>query len=155
MAIRCFVADRQTGTFIEEIKSIKEGLDLINLYEEADREDGVYIPDFYDIVSEYHTSEIDDLEWCDIRKINRIIDDIKNNLLFGSYRKLTYEMPNGHEFVVLMNDNNELEMNYSHKKWMINMDTDYDLDWRDDDIIMFITIKNLLLERIFPIIIEH
>lgn len=49
-----YVADRQTGTFIEEIATIDEGLKLIRQYEEADKAEGTYEEDFYSIVDEDH-----------------------------------------------------------------------------------------------------
>lgn len=49
-----FTADRATGTFIEEVKSIHEGCTKISKYEEQDRMNGIYEEDFYCIVDEYH-----------------------------------------------------------------------------------------------------
>lgn len=49
-----YVADRETGTFIESVNSIKEALNLISEYESEDKESGVYTEDFYDIVNENH-----------------------------------------------------------------------------------------------------
>ena len=45
-----YVADRETGTLIEEVKSIKEGKKLIAEFEEADKEENIYQPNFYDVV---------------------------------------------------------------------------------------------------------
>lgn len=53
---KLYVADRETGTFIEEVKDIPEGLSMINFYEQCDRNDGTYTPDFYDLVDEDHGS---------------------------------------------------------------------------------------------------
>jgi hypothetical protein len=51
---KLFTADRETGTFIEEIKSVKEGKELIAQYEEQDKIDGTYEENFYCIVDENH-----------------------------------------------------------------------------------------------------
>lgn len=56
--MRLFTADKETGIFIDEVTSIKEGLELIKKYEEEDEQIGVYVPDFYDIVNEDHVSVI-------------------------------------------------------------------------------------------------
>mgnify|MGYP006872994381 CR=1 FL=1 len=54
--MKLYTADRETGTFIQEINSIEEGLELIREYEEGDKEDGYEPNNFYDIVNEYHES---------------------------------------------------------------------------------------------------
>lgn len=51
-----YVADRETGTLIEECASIEDAKRLIVEYEEQDKADCVYEPDFYDIVDENHCS---------------------------------------------------------------------------------------------------
>ena len=49
-----YTAERETGTIIENVKSIEEGKDLIAWYEEEDRADGIYEENFYTIVDEEH-----------------------------------------------------------------------------------------------------
>lgn len=49
-----YTADRETGTFIDECESIEEAQNKIAEYEESDKADGTYEPDFYDIVYENH-----------------------------------------------------------------------------------------------------
>lgn len=49
-----YVADRETGTFIESVNSIEEAHILISEYESSDKESGIYIDGFYDIVNEDH-----------------------------------------------------------------------------------------------------
>ena len=56
--MKLYVSDRETGTFIDEVESVDEGLKLIEEYETTDREDGNYTPDFYDVVNEEHSSVI-------------------------------------------------------------------------------------------------
>lgn len=51
---KMYTADRETGTFIDEVKTVQEGLVLIREYEEADKRDGVFSEGFYDIVDENH-----------------------------------------------------------------------------------------------------
>ena len=53
---KLFVANRETGDFIEEIASIEEGKQIIAQYEENDKKDDIYEPNFYDIVDEDHSS---------------------------------------------------------------------------------------------------
>ena len=54
--MKLYTADKETGTFIEEIKSIEEGAAMILLYEKDDIANGNYVDDFYDIVNENHES---------------------------------------------------------------------------------------------------
>ena len=49
-----YTADKETGAFIQAYNSISLCLQAIEDYEEADREEGTYEPDFYDIVDEDH-----------------------------------------------------------------------------------------------------
>ena len=51
-----YTADRETGIFIESVKSIEEGLKFIKEYEKADGELGIFSYGFYDIVDENHCS---------------------------------------------------------------------------------------------------
>lgn len=49
-----YVANRETGSFICQVGSYEEGLQLISTFLSEDREEGFYEPDFYDIVNESH-----------------------------------------------------------------------------------------------------
>ena len=53
---KLYVADKETGTFIEEVASVEEGQELIRKYEEKDKAEGQYTEDFYNIVDEEHTT---------------------------------------------------------------------------------------------------
>ncbi len=57
-----YTADRETGTIIDEFKTIALALEAIDDYEEQDREDGTYEPNFYDIVDEDHC-HVDQFGW--------------------------------------------------------------------------------------------
>lgn len=46
------VRDREAGNVIECVSSIEEGEALIEEYEEEDRKDGTFTPDFYEVVKE-------------------------------------------------------------------------------------------------------
>lgn len=52
--MKIYTADRETGTFIEEVKNYKAAKTRIRSYEAKDRKDGTYEPNFYDIVDENH-----------------------------------------------------------------------------------------------------
>lgn len=52
--MKMYVADKETGTFIEEVKSVEEGKKVVAEYEENDRKEGTYTENFYDIVDEDH-----------------------------------------------------------------------------------------------------
>ena len=66
-AEKIFVADKETGTFITEVETVDEGFDKIKEFEEMDKAEGNYTPDFYDIVDEEHVSinaEINPLKYA-------------------------------------------------------------------------------------------
>ncbi len=54
--MKLYTANKETGAFIEEVRSIIDGQNTIRLYEERDREDGAFTDGFYDIVNEEHES---------------------------------------------------------------------------------------------------
>lgn len=45
-----WVANRETGDLIEQVPSVSAGLALIERYEEDDKHEGIYEPDFYAVV---------------------------------------------------------------------------------------------------------
>ena len=47
-----YTACRETGALIDAFKTVKEALEEIKRYETIDKKDGVYEPDFYDVVNE-------------------------------------------------------------------------------------------------------
>ena len=51
-----WVADRCTGSFIEKVDSIAAGMAIIKQFEDEDRANGDYTPDFYEIVDQDHCS---------------------------------------------------------------------------------------------------
>lgn len=56
--MKIYTADRETGTFIDEVTTIEEGLKLIASYEETDKINELYEPNFYDVVNENHESVV-------------------------------------------------------------------------------------------------
>lgn len=56
--MKIYTANKETGTIIDEFKSIDEAKKAIENYEETDKEDGTYEPNFYDVVDEDHCSLI-------------------------------------------------------------------------------------------------
>lgn len=52
--MKIYVADRETGTFIEEVKTIADGKKLIEKFEDIDRNENTFTPNFYNLVNEYH-----------------------------------------------------------------------------------------------------
>lgn len=57
---KIYTAVRETGTFIEEFKTITHAKMAIKEYEKLDKAEGNYEPDYYDIVDEKHCSLISD-----------------------------------------------------------------------------------------------
>lgn len=56
--MKLFTADRETGTFIEPVESIEDGIARIAKYEEADKSEGTFEDDFYDVVDVNHCSKL-------------------------------------------------------------------------------------------------
>lgn len=54
--MKIYTADRETGTFIEECASVEDAISQIDVYEAKDEAEGVYEPNFYDVVDENHCS---------------------------------------------------------------------------------------------------
>lgn len=52
--VELYTADRETGTFIDTIDSIEDGIERIKKYEESDKQEGTFEEDFYDIVDGNH-----------------------------------------------------------------------------------------------------
>ena len=50
--MKIYTADREAGNKIEEFSTIEEAKEAIAAYEEEDKKDGTYTPNFYDIVNE-------------------------------------------------------------------------------------------------------
>lgn len=44
------VRDREAGNIIEQVSSFENGYRLIEQYEDMDTRDGIYTPDFYEVV---------------------------------------------------------------------------------------------------------
>lgn len=65
--MRIYVADRETGTPIEEISSLMEGRKLIADFEQQDREDGTYSKDFYDIINDDGES-VEKMTWYAVQE---------------------------------------------------------------------------------------
>jgi len=57
-----YTADKETGTFIEKVESIDQGLKMIAVYEWEDKVNDCYEPDFYNIVDENHCSVLNSTE---------------------------------------------------------------------------------------------
>lgn len=65
---KLYVADRQTGTFMEEVSSINEGIEVIKSFEEEDKDNEEYEPGYYDIVDEEHHTVYSEHYGIDERK---------------------------------------------------------------------------------------
>jgi len=52
--MKLYTADKETGSFIDQVGSVQEGLSLIAKYEEENEGDRTFEPDFYSIVDENH-----------------------------------------------------------------------------------------------------
>ena len=56
-----YTADRETGTFIHMVDSVEEGMELIKQYEQDDKDNAVFVENFYDVVDQNHCSVMDDI----------------------------------------------------------------------------------------------
>lgn len=52
MANKYWIRDREAGNRITWCDTLEEAEELVRVYEDEDREDGTYTPDFYEIVKE-------------------------------------------------------------------------------------------------------
>lgn len=50
MEKKYIIQDRETGTFIDEFNSYTEALKGLEEFENDDKKEGIYTPDFYEIV---------------------------------------------------------------------------------------------------------
>ncbi len=50
--MKIFTADRECGNIIDRFETIEDAMNAIKSYEEEDKKNGDYTPDFYDIVDE-------------------------------------------------------------------------------------------------------
>lgn len=64
--MRYFTAARETGDLCEEFKTYEECKKAIAEYEEHDKKEGIYVPDFYDIVDEDHRSYTTNEDYEDV-----------------------------------------------------------------------------------------
>ena len=56
--MKIYTANRETGSFIEEAESIDMAKAMIRFYEDEDKKNDVFEPNYYDVVNENHESLI-------------------------------------------------------------------------------------------------
>ena len=56
--MKYYTADREAGNRIEEVKSVEDGLKLIEKYEKEDKDNNEYIEGFYDVIDENGISQL-------------------------------------------------------------------------------------------------
>lgn len=54
--MKIYTANRETGDFIEEAETIDMAKAMIRFYEDEDKRNDVFEPNFYDVVNENHES---------------------------------------------------------------------------------------------------
>ena len=82
--MKIYTADKETGTFIEEFDSIKKAKDAMACYEAEDEKEGVFEPDFYDIVNENHESIMEEIA----SNTDEVFDELQKRSKNGPQRKL-------------------------------------------------------------------
>ena len=82
--MKIYTADKETGTFIEEFDSIKKAKDAIACYEAEDEKEGVFEPDFYDIVNENHESIMKEIA----SNTDEVFDELQKRSKNGPQQKL-------------------------------------------------------------------
>lgn len=70
--MKIFTADRKAANIIERFETIEDAMKAIREYEEEDKKNGDYTPDFYDIVNEDRFSLIDCPEMYLVKYIERL-----------------------------------------------------------------------------------
>lgn len=56
--MKIYTANRETGVFIEEFATVEGAKRAIAGYESDDKKEGIYEPNFYDVVNEEHETII-------------------------------------------------------------------------------------------------
>jgi len=56
--MKIYTANRETGDLIEEAETIDMAKAMIRFYEDEDERNGMFEPNFYDVVNENHESLI-------------------------------------------------------------------------------------------------
>ena len=54
--MKIYTANRDTGSFIEEAESVDMAKAMIRFYENEDKRNDVFEPNFYDVVNQNHES---------------------------------------------------------------------------------------------------
>ena len=54
--MKIYTANRENGDFIEEAESVNVAKAMIKFYEDEDKRNDVFEPNFYDVVNENHES---------------------------------------------------------------------------------------------------
>lgn len=101
--MKIYTADKETGTFIDEFKTMTEALNAISEYEQQDRIDGSYSEGFYDVVDEEHLSysgrDVTVTEYAELYNVNtatirkRILRGTTSARKLGSMWILTADQP--------------------------------------------------------------
>ncbi len=78
--MKIFTADREAGNIIEQFETIEDAMKAIKAYEEEDKKNGDYTPEFYDIVDENNCSLENSPETV-FFETRENISDIRNKLL--------------------------------------------------------------------------
>lgn len=65
--MKYYVADRETGNFMEEVKNINEGIEIIKQFEEEDKANDCYEENYYEVVDEEHHTVYSDYYGIDER----------------------------------------------------------------------------------------
>lgn len=60
------VRDREAGNVIEYCKTLEEAESTVMVYEDADKDDGIYTPNFYEIVEEEDDGFVKEYEVVEI-----------------------------------------------------------------------------------------
>ena len=85
------IIDREAGNIIEQAETIKQAQEIIAEYEAADKRDGTYTPDFYEILNKHHQAAKGATKMKHTANLNNEQFNIKVEI------KLNDECKNGHQ----------------------------------------------------------
>ena len=52
--MKYYVRDKEAGNIIEECANLEQAKELVKQYESDDKKDGIFTPNFYEIIDENH-----------------------------------------------------------------------------------------------------
>lgn len=94
MKIAAIIRDRETGTLIDEFETVEEARAELQKYENQDKEDGSFEPNFYELIELEDLSEMPFELTGDLKKARKkaMVDYLAEGLRIKNGRKIPCEI---------------------------------------------------------------